>query len=209
MEESVVPSFFGLFIVPVVPKIQSARHYFLCPDADLTGGTRRTVISVFVQDMHIVRCDRLTHRTQTDRGTDKVSDNQRSLGLTETFHQTDTGSTHELIENFRIQCLTGDGGILQRSQIIMGKIFLDQETVHRRRCAECGHMILGEHRQDLIGMELVEIECESRRLAEPLAVELTPEGLAPAGVGDGEMQTIRIDIVPVFCRGKMTQRVFM
>ena len=46
-------------------------------------------------------------------------------------------------------------------------------------------------------METVEIIDEHRRFVHPLTVQLAPESLAPAGIGDSEVQTVRVGVLPV------------
>ena len=57
------------------------------------------------------------------------------------------------------------------------------------------------------GMEAIEIVGEHARLHEPLTVVLAPYGLAPAGIGDGEMQAVGTHVVPVLGRHEMRERV--
>ena len=70
-------------------------------------------------------------------------------------------------------------------------------------------MILLEHRKDIISMETVEVVDEYSSLTHPLAVELAPESFAPACIGDSEVQTVRIGILPVACCNIVTERVLI
>ena len=58
-------------------------------------------------------------------------------------------------------------------------------------------------------MEAVEVVDEDGCLAEPLAVQLAPQRLAPAGFGDGQMQAVGVDAVPVFGGEEMAEGVFV
>ena len=58
-------------------------------------------------------------------------------------------------------------------------------------------------------MELVEVIYEYSRLAEPLTVELAPQSFSPAGVRDGEVDSVRIYIVPIFRCDEVSERIFM
>ena len=44
---------------------------------------------------------------------------------------------------------------------------------------------------------------EDRGSGEPLAIELAPYSLAPAGVGNGQVQGILMQVVPEHARGQM------
>ena len=46
-----------------------------------------------------------------------------------------------------------------------------------------------------------------RRTGKPLAVELSPNGLAPSRVGHGQMQAVFLEVVPEDSGGKMSQRI--
>ena len=58
-------------------------------------------------------------------------------------------------------------------------------------------------------MEAVEIVGEYSALGEPLAVELAPQRFSPTGVGDGKVESVGIDAVPVFGGDIVTERVFI
>ena len=58
-------------------------------------------------------------------------------------------------------------------------------------------MVFLEHGKKIRGVEAVEVVGEDPRLAEPLAVDLAPERLAPARIRHGEMKPLGIHPVPV------------
>ena len=70
-------------------------------------------------------------------------------------------------------------------------------------------MIFREHGQDLGRIEPVEIVHKDRAFTQPLAVDLSPGSLRPAGIGNGQVQAVRIHCLPVFCRMEMSQRIFV
>ena len=74
---------------------------------------------------------------------------------------------------------------------------------------EKGDVVLSEHRQDVRRVKFVKVIDEDRAFAQPLAVELAPEGLAPARIGDGEVEAVPLAAVPVLCRDVMSQGVGM
>ena len=91
----------------------------------------------------------------------------------------------------------------------MAQILLDHHAVHGGGRAERRDIVFGEHGQNLMGVEPLEIVDKDRALAEPLAVELAPQCLAPAGVGNGQMQAVPLDTVPVFGGDKVAQHILI
>ena len=79
--------------------------------------------------------------------------------------------------------------MLDSGKVELGKVVLDEESVHRRRSTESGDVVLLEHRKDVVGRESIEIIDEHGRFAEPLSEEFAPDSFAPTGIGDGEMET--------------------
>ena len=70
-------------------------------------------------------------------------------------------------------------------------------------------MVFCKHGQDVVGIEAVEVVDENGRLVEPLAVELAPHALGPAGVADGEVEPLRVHAVPVLGGDEMPQGIFV
>ena len=56
-------------------------------------------------------------------------------------------------------------------------------------------------------MEAREVVHEERALAHPLSVELAPARLRPAGLGDREVQSVALDLVPVLRRHEVAEAV--
>ena len=98
---------------------------------------------------------------------------------------------------------------MDRGQVVCGELLLDEHTVHGGRCAEGGDVILGKHGQDLLCVKPIEIIHEHGALAQPLAVELAPQSLAPAGFRDGEVQSVALHQMPVLGGDVVTQRVLV
>ena len=70
-------------------------------------------------------------------------------------------------------------------------------------------MVFREHGQNVVGVELVEVVGEDGGLVHPLAVVLAPQRLAPACVGDGEVQAVGVHVVPVLGGDVVAQGVFI
>ena len=66
-------------------------------------------------------------------------------------------------------------------------------------------MVLREHRKYIRRVKAVEVVDKHGSLAKPLTVKLAPHGLCPAGIGYCEMQSVRVDIMPIFRGVEMTQ----
>ena len=58
-------------------------------------------------------------------------------------------------------------------------------------------------------METLKVVYEYSRFVHPLTVKLAPESLAPAGIRDSEVETVRIGILPVACSYIVTERVLV
>ena len=58
-------------------------------------------------------------------------------------------------------------------------------------------------------IELIKIISENGRFAHPLAIELAPQRLAPAGIRNGEVQALRVDVVPVLGGDVVSECVFI
>ena len=70
-------------------------------------------------------------------------------------------------------------------------------------------MVFRKQGQNLLGVETVKVVDEDGCLTQPLTVELAPQGLCPAGIGNGQVQAVGIHLMPVFCGDKVTQWVLV
>ena len=70
-------------------------------------------------------------------------------------------------------------------------------------------MVLCKHWQYIRRIKTVKIVNKGCRLAQPLPVKLAPHSLCPARIGNGKVQTVGVNIVPVFRGVKMPERVFI
>lgn len=162
-----------------------------------------------VQQMHIVEWDRLAHRADLMAVASQIADDERRFRLPKALHDAHASRLFKLAEDLRIERFTGDRRMLNRRKIKSGQVLLDQHAVHRGRRTECRDLILRKHRQNFFCIKAVEIINKHSRLTQPLTVELSPEALGPAGVGDGQVQPVRVDLIPVFCSDKMSKRIFI
>ena len=126
-----------------------------------------------------------------------VGDEQRRrLALAEGLVDLYAGEAVELVVDLRVERLAGAGGPLKGGKIVAAEILLDEKAVDGRRRAEAGDMVLGQHGKHLLGVEAVEIVDEVDRAGDPLAVELAPAALGPAGIGGGDVDALVGEVVP-------------
>ena len=57
-------------------------------------------------------------------------------------------------------------------------------------------MVLLHLSEEGVGIELLMVEHKHRRTGKPLAIELTPYSLAPAGIGNCEMERTLVEVMP-------------
>ena len=157
--------------------------------------------------LDLIQRGRFAHRTQFRGHADQIAHGERGFRLSETFHDFQPGCPLEDVEHFRIERFARSRGILDRAEVIFGEILADEEPVHRRRRTESRDVVLLEQTENIGGVKAVEVIHENCALAEPLSVEFTPGGFAPAGIGNREMQTIRLDIVPPARRDDVSERI--
>ena len=209
MVEAVPPVFGGGLIVALVAVAQAAGQALGDVDADLAGLTGLHILAVGVQQVHIVQGHRLTHGAQLVAGAVDVADDEGTFGLTEALHDGQARGGLELLVNLGVQGLTGGGGVLDGAQVEAAQVLLRQHPVHGGGRAEGGDAVLADHWQDLLRIKAVKVVDENRSLTQPLTVDLAPAGLGPAGVGDGQVQAVGIDPVPVFGGDEVAQGIFI
>ena len=122
---------------------------------------------------------------------------RRGFALAEALVNLHAREPEELVIHFGVERLARAVGPFQGAQVVAGEILLDEEAVHRGRRAKAGHAVLFQHFEQIGGDEAVKIVYKQRCSADPLAVELTPARLGPAGVGHGHMDGLIPHVVPV------------
>ena len=210
MVPAVVPDGLRALLVLIVAEEQAAGQLIAARlDADLAVDAVGDGVAVRVDQVDAVAGDGLAHGAGLHEIAGQVADAERHLGLAVALGDLQAGSFAELIEDLGVERLAGRRRVLDGRKIVLRQILLDEHAVHRGRRAERGDVILGEHGQDLRGVEAVKVVGEDRAFAQPLAVELAPERLAPAGLGDREVQAVGLDPVPVLGGHKVAERVFV
>lgn len=82
-----------------------------------------------------------------------------------------------------------------------------QVAVHRGRGAEGGDAVLVDNGGQLLRVEVVEVKDHDRAAHQPLAVNLAPGGLGPAGLRHGEVEPALLGLLPVFRRDRVGQGI--
>ena len=80
---------------------------------------------------------------------------------------------------------------------------MNQKAEDGWRGAKGSHLILLYLFQNSCGRELFVVIDENVGSGDPLSVEFSPYGFSPAGIGDGEVEAILIQIVPETTRNDM------
>ena len=115
----------------------------------------------------------------------------------------------KLAVDLGIEGFAGGGSVANRGKVETGEVLLNEHTVHSRRRAESGNLIFCKHGQNLLCIKAVKVVDKVCRLTQPLAVELAPQGFCPARIGNGQVQTLGVYPVPVFCGNEMAQGVLI
>ena len=176
-------------------------------DADLAGLAGVALGAVLAEDLHDVHRHRLAHGARARRGVREVAHGERGLRLAEALVDGKAGMLAPEVEQIGVQRFAGRGAVLQAGQVEGVHVHLGHEAVHRRRAAERRHAVATDEGENLGRIVAVEVVGEHCGLHEPLAEELAPDRLAPAGVGDGEVQPLGVYVVPVLGRDEVRQRV--
>ena len=91
----------------------------------------------------------------------------------------------------------------------MIQVHMSHNAVYGWRCAEGCNLMLLDHLKDLACIEFLKIISEDGSFTEPLTVQLAPHSLCPAGIADGKMNTVRINLLPISCRYIVSQSIFV
>ena len=164
-------------------------------------------VALGVYDVHVKEGRGLAHGADLRGHAHQIADGQGGFGLTKALHEGKTGGLLELIEHLGVQRFPGHGGVVDGGKVVFAQVLLDQHAQHGGRRAEGGDIVLLEQGQNFLRVEAVKVIGEHGGLAQPLAVQLAPQGLAPAGVRNGQVQLARLHAVPVFRGDKVAHGV--
>ena len=163
---------------------------------------------MFVQQSDIPARTRLADGARLGFHEGECGDLQGCLRLPVSFIDGQAQFFPPLRENAFVQQFSGRGAMPQGRQIMTFQIFPDQKTVHCGGRTETGHAVLRQNMQQPGRVELApEIPHKNHASGQPLAVKFSPHGLAPARIGQSQMQPAGFDVVPVKAGGQMPQSV--
>ena len=174
---------------------------------DLAGLTGSGHGAVLLAQLHVIKRRGTSHGTQVMGLPHQVGNHQRGLGLAEALPELEAGLRLKAAGNLGVHGLTGGDHVLDRVKGAEGDAPLDEEAVDGGRGAEGGDLVLHNHIHQRPGVELVVVIDHDGCLAQPLAVELAPGSLAPAGVGDTQMEAVLADILPVLGSENVAQGI--
>ena len=127
--------------------------------------------------------------------------------MSESLAQGDSGQLFPFFEDRGVERFPGDRAAVEGREIIGLYILPDKEPEDSRGSAEGVDTVFFHHSQQIGGYELVEIIYEDVCSAYPLAVELSPDGFPPSGIGQGQMEVPRSQVMPEAGRHYMAQRI--
>ena len=81
---------------------------------------------------------------------------------------------------------------------------MNQEPEDGRRCTERGDMIFLDFFQNSCRGKLLVVVDEDIGSGNPLSVEFSPYCFSPAGIGNGEVKTVLVQVVPKTTGNDMT-----
>ena len=206
---TIMPDIFGLCSIRVAAVVILLKHPnrmnpFRCANDDLSGFSGRKRLIVFINDIDVVQRGGLAQRTDLFVfRADKVAHQHCRFGLAERLMDPKPGFELKLAENFRVKCLTGSRHIFKGRKVIVFQPFLNQEAVDGRRRTEGRNPVFLDFCQQVGRYKPVKVIDKNPRSQKPLSVQLAPDRLGPSGFRYRQMQPVRVDVVPVFCRHDM------
>ena len=207
---AVVHNFLGRGIVAVISVKKSDRESLVNAGYyDSAFGTGRTGLIVIVDNIKIIQRTRSSHRARARRIPDEIRAQNRSLRLTEAFHNRLPRRFLPTEHDLRLQRLAGRQRHPDMRQIELRQILLNQIPVNRRRRTECGDLIFCEFVEKRRRVKTIHVIYKIRCSHNPLAVNLAPAALGPAGIGDTDMQVVRCQLLPVMGGHDMAERMLM
>ena len=207
MVHAVVPNPGRFFRILVVTLKQAERLSLIGPDHNLSPFTGLRGRSVRKQQVDVVLGIGQAHAAGLGFHPREGSQGHGGFGLAEALAQFQPRERFEFFENRAVQRLAGRAGPAQGTEVVFGEVFLDEEAVNGRRRAEGGDVVIGHLLQQVGRRKLLMIIDKDRGAGEPLAVHLAPDGLAPAGIGNGQVQAVFTQVMPIDARHQMAQRI--
>ena len=207
MIETIVPNRFGLLLVTIVIFEETDRLVVADADANLALFTILAFRHVWAKDVNIILWIWLTHASWLWLDPREGTECHRGLGLSEALVNLNARQFLESFCHGWVHCLARCGAVFKTAEVILREILLNHEAIDGWRSAERGDVIFLNLAHDLIRRKLLVIEDEDGGSGKPLTIELAPNSLAPTGIGYGKMDGVLVEIVPIYTRGQMTERI--
>ena len=204
---SIIPRFSGLFFVPVIFLEQADRLPLVRADDNLPLFSLLRMSSIGSDKVDFILRVGHSHASGLRLHPREGPQGQGRFGLPESFHQPYARDFQESLIYGIVQRLSGRSTVFQRGQVIFAEVFPYEEPVDGRRGAKGCDMVVMYLLQDVGRSELLVIVDEDVCPGYHLPVDLAPRRLGPSCVGYGEMQAVPVQVVPVFCRHDMSQRI--
>ena len=205
--ETIMPNRFGLLFITIVIFEEADRLVVADADANLTFFTILAFRHVWAENVNIILWVRLAHASWLWFDPREGSECHRGLSLSEALVNLNTSKFLEGLCHGWVHSLARSGAVFKTAEVILREILLNHEAIDGRRGTERGDVILLNLAHDLISRKLLVIEDEDGGSGKPLSVELAPYSLAPTGIGYGKMDGVLVEIVPIYTRGQMTERI--
>ena len=205
--EAVVPCLARLLLVAIVLLEETDGLLVTHADNNFTLLTVLARGAVGTDEVDVILCIRDAHGAWLRLHPREGAEGHGGLGLPEAFHHPDAGLLEELVIDSRVQGLTGRGAVFERGEVVLRQILANHEAVDGGGRTEAGHTILLHLSQQTVGIELLMVEDKDRSASKPLAVELTPHSLSPAGIGDRQVKRMLMEVMPEDARRQVPHRI--
>ena len=186
----------GVVVAPVALH-QPDRPLGLRRERDVALLAGPEALAVVRDDVDVVARRRLAHRARAHLEAGEVGDEVDGLGLPVAVVDRRPRRLAPGADDLGVERLAGRDGVAHARQVEGAEIELHERAEERRRRAERRHAGALEHAQAQLRVELAAlIPEEDRRAHAPLAEELAPGRLGPAGVGERPVQVGRRQVLP-------------
>ena len=204
-----MPGGFGEWFVVEVAFEEAGRSGGVAAGADhyLAVDAGRHGAPFVVDHVEVVEGVGDAHRAGAGLNPGESAHGEGCFGLAEALAQLYAGEFFPFLEHRWVEGFSGDGAAGERGEVVAADVFADEEAEHGGRRAEGGDVVAGHYGQEVGGHEFVEVVYEDVGAADPLAVELAPDGFTPSGVGQGEVEVAWMEVMPEAGGDDVAQRI--
>ena len=128
--------------------------------------------------------------------------------LTESLVKFQSRSLEEFFVNLGVERLAGGGAVGEGRQVEFRQVCFDEKAVDCRGSAESCYLIFFNHFEQIRRLKTTAVIVNKyARAGYHLTVKLAPNRFSPACVGDGEMESVVFNVVPVCRSGNVSERI--